>query len=287
MSLFSKMKSSLAKTRDAFSEKLPEYLKNGVTFAKARQLAAESCGARKGILEGANNNLGIEYITAAQSINPALGFKTVKRLGASHDSPRREGDFISASAIRDMIREVGVLSCESHLPREAFAVFSKSDFSDIKLLEPAIMAVLRAKPKEDFENLPDISEGVQNKLYSAIKTAANLESLYASIKVKRYTLARVRRLVLSAFLGIDNRLFMKKPPYIRVLGFSMAGEKHLRASKILSPTPVILRAKEIEALGEDAQYMFQIENRATDLYALSFEHPLPCGLEYTAGLIKR
>ena len=71
---------------EAFSKKLPIYLEQGLTFAKARQLAAEDLGAQKGILEGANNNLGIEYILAARQINPDIKFKTLKRIGAMHDS---------------------------------------------------------------------------------------------------------------------------------------------------------------------------------------------------------
>ncbi|MBE6787055.1 MAG: nucleotidyltransferase family protein, partial [Ruminococcaceae bacterium] len=42
-----------------FKEKLKIHLQNGVTFAAARQKAAEECGAPQNILDSANNNLGI------------------------------------------------------------------------------------------------------------------------------------------------------------------------------------------------------------------------------------
>ena len=61
-----------------FKEKLPEYLQDGITFAKARQLAAEECGAPKNILNGANNNLAVEYITAANNINANIYHKEGK-----------------------------------------------------------------------------------------------------------------------------------------------------------------------------------------------------------------
>lgn len=280
------VKTSEILTSDKFAKLLPSYLEKGLTFAKARQCAAEDCGAPKGILEGANNNLAVEYITAARNINCKMAFKTVKRVGTMHDSDDLSGTFASASAIREIIKTDGLSACEKYLPLEAYNIFKTADYSDILNIDNAIMAVLRSKPKSDFYNLPDLSEGVENKLYSAIKKSAGFDELCQSIKVKRYTLARIRRLVLSAFLGIDNRLFMKTPPYVRILGFNKTGESFLRQNKEQCPIPVIMRVNEIDGLDDNAHYMFEVENRATDLYALSFKKPFDCSLEYTAGLIK-
>lgn len=271
---------------DKFSARLPNFLDKGITFAKARQLAAEECGADKGVLGGANNNLGIEYITAARNINANITFKTVTRKGAIHDSDNLDCEYASASAIREKIKQNNFSSCKKHIPNEVLPLFEGSDFSDILNLDPAIMGVLRSKQKQDFESLPDLSEGVENKLHSAIKSSTNLKELCDNIKVKRYTMARIRRLVLSAFLGIDNRLFLKTPPYMRVLGFNKTGEEHLRKAVVNSPIPVILRISEIDALRESAKYMFEVEARATDLYALSLQNPNTCGLEYSRKLIK-
>ncbi len=269
-----------------FQEKLPEYLQMGITFAKARQKAAEECGAPKNILSGANNNLAVEYITAAQNINANMTFKTVKRLGAMHDSDTLTGEFASASALREKIKQGALQECESFIPSEVFSLFENNDYSDINRLDTAILSALRSKPQSFFKSLPDLSEGVENKLYSSIKTAKSLDELYTNIKVKRYTLARIRRLVLSAYLELDNRLFLKTPPYLRVLGFSKEGENILKQNAPLSPMPVVLRVSEIENLSSDAKYMFETECKATNLYALSFKTPKDCGTEYTQALIK-
>lgn len=281
----------LIKTADilcsqSFKDTLPEFLENGTTFAAARQKAAEKCGAPKNILNGANNNLAIEYIIAAKSIGTKMNFKTVKRMGAMHDSNVLSEEFASASALRNKIKSNSFKSCKTYFPNETYTLFETAQHSDIYRLETAILSSLRSKSKSDFSHLPDLSEGVENKLYSQIKTATSLDNLYENLKVKRYTLARIRRLVLSAFLGIDNRLFLKQPPYMRILGFNKNGEEILRQNKANSPIPVIMRVGEIDDLGDNAKYMFEIENRATDLYALSFENPLPCGIEYNSKLIK-
>ena len=268
-----------------FKEKLANNLKSGITFAKARQIAAEECGAKTGILEGANNNLAIEYILAAKSLNAELEFLTVKRQGALHDSTKTENGLASASFIRDKLQSGDFETAKTYMPKNAFALLSQDNISDINRIERAILSVLRTKTLEDLKNLPDISEGLENKLYWAIKNATSLNELYESLKVKRYTLARIRRLVLSAFLSIDNTFFMKTPPYIRVLGFNKNGEAIIKSLKE-SDIPVIFRAKEIENLSDSALKMFEWENNATDLYALSLKKPLKSSLEYTRGLIK-
>lgn len=282
---------SLIKTAEVlksaqFEAKLPEYLQKGITFAKARQLAAEECGAPKDILNGANNNLAVEYITAAKNINANMSFKTVKRLGAIHDSDTVTQEFASASALRGKIKQGALQECKSFIPCEVFPIFEGSDYSDISRLDTAILSSLRSKPQSFFKDLPDLSEGVENKLYSAIKTAKSLDELCTNIKVKRYTLSRIRRLVLSAYLEIDNRLFFKTPPYVRVLGFNKDGENILKQSAPLSPIPVVLRVSKIKNLSNDARYMFEAECRATDLYGLSFNTPKDCATEYTQAIIK-
>ena len=92
--------------------------------------------------------------------------------------------------------------------------------------------------------------------------------------------------MLSAFLDIDGTFFMKAPPYVRVLGFSKKGEEQLKAQIGRCDPPLVMRAEEIKAFGGDALKLFETECRATDIYSLASARVLPCGLEYTAKLIK-
>lgn len=266
---------------DQFSERLKEYLKQGITFAAAREKAAKDCGFLEDILNQANNNLAIEYIIAALKLNKTFDFKTVTRKGASHDS-KEIGEFVSASLLREKLLEKDIEFCKEYMPLESFNLCE--NLSDIKRIENLILGTLRTKTKEELSALPDVSEGLENKLYAAIKTATSLHELYDSIKVKRYTHARIRRLVLSAFLGLNNNFFMKKPSYIRVLGFNKNGEEVIK--KQSSNIPIVVKATEIEKLCNNAKEMFEFECKATDLYSLSLKNPLPCGIEYTANLIK-
>ena len=171
------------------------------------------------------------------------------------------------------------------MPREIRGIIKNEHIASIENLETAILATLRTKTTEDFKNLPDISEGLENKIFFSVRVATSLDELYNSIKTKRYTLARIRRLVLSAFLGFDNRFFMTTPPYVRVLGFSANGLEHLKTPQ--GVTPVITRALQIKQLDEDSQAIFDIECRATDIYNLALGTPLECGTEQRMKLLKK
>lgn len=281
--------SALEKTADIlstkrFSKELLRALDSGITFAAARETAAFNCGADSELLSAPNNNLGLEYISAAKRLGIDIEFDTVKRKGTAHDSEETVGNFASASFIRSNINDAGLIS--RYLPEQTVKYLSTDSVSDIRRAERAILAILRLKTAEDFAALPDLSEGIENKLLFAARNACSLDELYNIIKSKRYTLARIRRLVLSAAIGIDNGFFMKRPPYARVLGFNKTGEKLIKEHSGNSDIPLVLRAGDISALGGGAKKVFDIECRATDLYGLTLKKPLKCGLEYTSKLIK-
>ena len=269
-----------------FSHNLKENLQNGVTFAAAREQTAIKCGLTDNILNKPNNNLAIEYINAIKQINSKMGYETVKRMGAGHDSDEVTESFVSASLLREKLIAGDYDFCKKYISENDLKLLNKDNLSDIKKIENMVLGILRTKSVTDLSVLPDLSEGVENKLFSAIKVATSLEELYNTLKVKRYTHARIRRLVISAVLGADSSLFMKKPPYIRVLGFNKVGEKIIKNCAENSQIPIIMRAKEIENLGADAQKVFSLECTATDLYALSLNKPIECGLEYKAKLLK-
>ena len=275
----------ILKTKE-YSERLSTYLDTGITFALAREKAACDLGLKEGSLSGANNNLAIEYMTAAGNIGADFRFQTLKRQGASHDSSEASGGYASASLLRERILSGDRDFCKDYIPEKVFPLFTPENTADIRRIENAVLAVLRTRTLNELKNLPDISEGLENKLFSEIKVAISLEDLYNRIKVKRYTLARIRRLVLSAFIGLDGTFFMKYPPYVRVLGFNEQGMALLKERASGSDIPIVTRVSEIKNLTPTALKLFEAESRATDLFSLALPKPAPCGLEYTAKIIK-
>lgn len=269
---------------DGFFEKVTEKAKSGITFAVAREQVASELGIDFTLLRAANNNLGIEYILAAKKLRLPIEFHTIKRLGAGHDSSEVNDGFVSSSFIREELLKGNIGYTERFMPREVRGIITPEQIADISRIESAVLYSLRIKTADQLKNLPDISEGLENKIYFSARVATSLDELYNMIKTKRYTLARIRRLVLSAFLNFDNQFFMTTPPYVRVLGFSNNGLTHLKTPQGI--IPVITRATQIKQLELDAQKVFNTECRATDIYNLALSSPLECGIEQRMKLLK-
>lgn len=267
-----------------FNAKIKQYLKDGKTFAAARQCAMEQLNPECAvILENANDTLAIEYILAARKINKNLEFKAVKRIGAMHDSSEI-GSTVSASFIRQ-----NQTFSEEYMPKRSAELLEKlnknGEITDYTKLNIAVPCALRLKDDKDFSNLPDISEGLDNCLLNASKTAGSLDELILSVKSKRYTHARIRRLCMSAFLKIDNSFYFKAVPYLRPLGFNSLGESVLKAAA-KKDTPILSRASQIQDFDDFSQKVFKAEQNATDVFALTLKNPLPAGLDYTKKIIK-
>ena len=118
-----------------------------------------------------------------------------------------------------------------------------------------------------------------------VHTAASLEDLLLSAKTKRYTLARLRRMLLQSYLGVPQAAQGETPPYLRVLGATERGRTLLRQMKQTARRPILTKSAHIRRLSPEAQWTFNREARCTDLYTLAYpdlSQARPGG-EYTAG----
>ena len=259
-----------------------DYMKDGTTFASARQKAvSENFGEDIAqVLATPNNILATEYINAAGNMD----CMTVRRIGASHDSYECS-EYQSASFIREMIAKGK--NDNLSIPDFCRSILKNIDTADVMRLETSILCKLKLMKKSDFVTLPDISEGIENRLFAAVQSSTSLTELFETIKTKRYTMARVRRLVLSAFLNVDNANWMQVVPYIRVLGIGEKGNEILRAARDAAALPIIMQARDGSKIGERAKNVMETESRATDMYYMALEKPLGGGLDYTNNIIRK
>lgn len=269
---------------EEFTQKLTANLESGETFAKIRSNTIKQWGeSYEEVLLNPNDTLACEYIFAADRLNFNTNFSCIKRIGAAHDS-LEQASHVSATLLRKSILENDLTFTEQFMPN------SHIDFnnvSDIKNIEKAILADLRIKATNgQLKNIADSSEGIENRLKTAIMKAGSLDELYDLVKTKRYTHARVRRLVLSAFLGIDNSFAFHEVPYIRVLGFTKTGEQILKDAKAKCKVPIITTASQVKSLDEFSQKVWQKDCDATDIFSLSLTVPQSCGNEYYHKIIK-
>ncbi len=273
----------------AYQEHLRAALADGIPYAAAGEQAARQCGeeALATLLASPNNTLGLEYIRAARRLGANFSFHTLKRIGAAHNTDETVDNIASASHIRALLREGKTDKAAVFIPHEAQGILRDALSSgrapaNSETLCGALLARLRTMSAADFATLPYISEGLDNRLYRAVRTAGSYNELLHAVKTRRYPAARLRRILWAALLGIPPESAMPHPLYIRVLATNDRGREILTAAK---PTrPLITRAAQIADLSDEAKAMLALEERATDLHALALPRPQPCGTDWTNKL---
>ncbi|MBR5524908.1 MAG: nucleotidyltransferase family protein [Clostridia bacterium] len=272
--------------RDALRDALAE----GIPYAAAGQAAAARLLGEEAAapLASPNNTLGLEYIRAAELQGADFGFFTLQRQGALHTDNAPKHGFAAATLLRKAVREGNVGYAAEFMPSKAFsllqaAVTAGEATTEQHRLEAALLARLRQMTAEDFARLPWLSEGLENRLYKASRTAASYEALLTEIKTRRYPMARLRRILWAALLGMTTADTDGLPPYLRLLGMNARGREILSTA---TPTlPILTRTAQVSELDERAQRTFALECAATDLHALAMPQPLPCGTDHTQKLL--
>lgn len=201
---------------------LAPHLQKGLPFAAARQAAVHSLlGEDAGLLSSPNNILGIEYLRALRRLGSNIQPLTISRRRPPRC--RRAGYRFSlglpAAAAFPYRPGYLLLPTPGH-GRTAGAGPAAGALPQLELWERAFLARLRAMTETDYAALPDVTEGLEHRLYRASRTAKTTEELLAEAKTKRYTHARLRRVLLAAMLELPAGLSTVEPPYLRVLGFS-------------------------------------------------------------------
>lgn len=268
---------------------LQDFLGEGYPFPKARQMAVEKLSGWDvaSVLAEPNNILAIEYLRHLREtqIQPY----TIQRQAVGHNSTQSVGQFASATYLRKQALHGEIQALQGFVPTTAYSLYEKAEtegFCPVSLArgERAILCQLR-KLLPQLEagtlSLPDLSEGIENRLAHAIQQATSLEELYFAIKTKRYPLSRVRRLVLSAFLGIPESLSFQPPPYLRILGMNPAGTIILKQIKDRCQIPYSTSLASLRDTSPLAKQFAQLEASATDTYSIFAPTILPCGRDYT------
>lgn len=256
-----------------YEENLRALLAGGESFAVCRQKAAAQLVGEDAaaLLANPNNNLGVEYCRALHKRHSAMGVMTVPRIGAGHDGAPVKG-VASASHIRTLLLEGKTEQALSYMPPAAADVLRRELEAGrapaaLQNCERAVLGKLRAMQEEDFKRLDGGDEGLYHRFYQAVRTTVGMEELLDDAKTKRYSHARLRRMMLSAWLDLPPA--PEEVPYLRVLAANKTGRKLLRQMRDKG-APVLTKAADVTALGHEAEAFFRAEALRTDLYTLTF-----------------
>ena len=274
----------LAALRDNEPESVSEAIKTnlslGMSHARARgEALADHLGIAPEAVNRPNLILAAEYLRAIDALYPGMDAAVIRRRGDYHDEAL--GAFASASAIRRAIEEDEMEAAMACIPEGArpFAAAER-----LHPMDDLLMDRLRRMSLSEMAALPGVNEGLEQRLYRLCRKTSGREALLEAMKCRRYTRARLSRLLTHALLELDADFVARHPlpTYARLIGLRRGAEPLLRMLKARSALPIISNPA---ALRDDP--VFHLECRATDLWALLHDDPslrLP-GREYTEKFV--
>ena len=167
-----------------------------------------------------NHVLALAYAKAVAGRDIKL--HPIKRQGAGYHSVAKDVDFASATAIRQHQTDQDFL--ELFMPSVTlFEQTSKVSWDNyFSLLRYQILS------NPDLTSIYQVNQEMAVRIREAIKTAQTIEDLVEAVATKRYTKARVRRLI--TYILVQARE-SDLPEAIHVLGFTEKGRQHLKALK--------------------------------------------------------
>ena len=214
-----------------------------------------------------NNILAIEYVRSALRRGDVIPY-TVRREGDYH-SGKIDPIAPSASAIRRAVES----SASIDTYKDALPSYVLSDLHEgvDDHLSPLLLYRLSTMSLEGLKRINDVSEGIENRIMRLAKEAKNADELVRNVSTKRYTEARISRILSCALLGITKKLFdseIDADPYYKVLAVQRAKTDILslfsRSGKVLTG--------ETEAR-ESGIPSAEIDAKAHELYAIAKESP--------------
>lgn len=271
----------------AFVPALRSALDAGRPLAAARAEAAEAlCPGAGEVLRRPNDILGVEYCRALRRIGSAITPLALERQGAAHDAPldAADGRYASASALRALMLRAGASALAPHVPAACLPVYLQAEAEgavlDPRAFSTAVLSRLRAVPVDTLRTVRGVSEGLENRLAQAVRSAGTWDALIDAMKTSRYATARLRRLALDAALGYTEDL-PAAPPYLHVLGATDAGLSVLRRARDAARLPLSHSLARLAACGPACAHVAQAHAAAEDLVALCLRTPRPVGTAYT------
>lgn len=271
-----------------YKTRLKKYLDQGNSLVVSRQKAIEDLIKNdlvsfseitevSKILKQPNNILAIEYLKALIKTNSKITPVFTMRGDSDYLSEEVVGKNSSATAIRARLYKTGkVRKIKKLVPKFSYTLMKEEiktfGLPDTALFNDLCMYALKMANKEDIKKVFDVSEGLENRFYEVSRNTKTLSDFLLSVKTKRYTFTRIKRIILGNLLNINAKLVktiydLQVLPFIKVLAFKNDNEELLKS--VSANTNLIIRVNNVEKEQSDIyKELANLEDRANQVYSM-------------------
>ena len=198
---------------EAFVDKLPDSL----SYPQKTQKMWETFAGVDFTGNTPNHILGLAYAKACAGRDITL--QPVQRQGAGYHSEAKDVAYASATSLR--LHKEDQAFVEQFIPDSQ--LFQRSP--QVSWDNYFLLLKYQILTHPDLTQIFQVNEEMAARLKQGIKEAQSVDDLVEMVATKRYTKARVRRLLTYILVGaVENSL----PEAIHVLGFSAKGQAHLK-----------------------------------------------------------
>lgn len=270
---------------ETFSAALRRHMSSGLPYPAALSAAMEERMPEAGaVLASPNNTLAVCYLRAMMHLHAQMEVYPIPRCADYHATDLVQA-FPSATALRGAIHRGDWASLTGRIPEAALSILRAASIEGrlhrTNALDQALLYRLRTMQDDEWAALPDLSEGIEDRLRTAARSAATREALLLAAKTRRYPHARLSRLCTHALLGITHAQQEAEPlpAAAWLLGFRQEAR----------PLLTQLKQNGFPIIGKAADYTtdeawFRTELLAYNLWALGCG--LPAGLGFTQGVVR-
>ena len=182
-------------------EEYKKLLKTGLNHAKINSVLYG--------LESNNPNfsLAYSYYKAIREADLDIKMVPVKREGQGLNSSDISGEVhLSATAIRHNINDEKI---EKYLSKEMVADLRKEVIASEEALFPYLKYKILSLGKAGIEQIYDVSEGLENRIYEAALKAKSYSNLVELIATKRYSNKKIQRVLLHILTNTTKEDYKK------------------------------------------------------------------------------
>ena len=235
--------SEQAEEMEAFLRRLPEDL----SYPQKTQKMWETFAGVEFTGATPNHILGLAYAKACAG--KAIALKPIQRQGAGYHSEEKEVAYASATSLR--LNKEDQDFVDKFMPNsQIFQSAPQVTWEDyFQLLNYQILT------HPDLTQIFQVNEELANRIKDAIRSASSVEDLVNQVATKRYTKARVRRILTYILVGAREEIL---PTAIHVLGFTEKGQAHLKSLKGQVNVVTRIGREPWDALSQLADQVYQL-----------------------------
>ena len=283
--VLSEIAAVLAEEPASYKSALKTALKTGLCFPAAREAALTEILCGTGFLSPSqfhnlliqpNNILGIEYLKALKKFRSSIIPITIRRIGNHYHDAKMNGQFASATALRQQIfkQNTKPAALSTYIPQDALAVLSP--------LPPAVCAddfsqmlhyrLLTADDWNVFADYFDVPEDLARRIFAARYEFTTFTEFSALLQTRNYTVPSVRRALLHILLQFPAEPQIRTAGYTRILGFRKDASSLLHIIKEHGQLPLLSKMSaapsRLAALPDtQGKQLFAEDIRSSELYA--------------------